>query len=290
MPFFLVDDNAHSHPKLLAAGDAAVGLWARAGSYCARYLTEGHVSRQAFRTLGGRVRAADRLVEVGLWVVDPDGDGWRFHQWTEHGNRTKVEVERDRAAAAERKRRQRAREAVDNPVDDAGPAPESGPNSGQNPGQTLGQTPARNRAKVDGIPAGHGVSSRRDSHDPGQARPHHYLLTLVGRLALGSAIDANAGPPPELLEAWRDVAGALVDLDAEARTYLAHYADRPARDERAAWLGWLRRARTRAERDHRPSCQTPGCHAGWLPPVDDRPVPCPTCRPHLRPVPTTEAS
>lgn len=272
MPYFLVDDDAHSHPKLLAAGDVAVGLWTRAGSYCARYLTEGHVSEAALRQLRGRRRTADKLVEVGLWTVDPDGDGWHFHQWHAHGNRTKAQVEADRAAAAERKRRQRAR-ATDEPPASHRPA--------------MGQPPASHTATTEtDESAGRSVSSRRDSRDPGQARPRQtLLLTYVGRLAVGDARGTD-GPPAEQLDAWADVAGPLVDLEREAGAYLAHHADRPARDERAAWLGWLRRARERAEQQHRPPIGCDRCHAGWL--DDDehgRPRPCPTCRPrHLRPV------
>ena len=35
MPWFIVDDSAHSHPKLIKAGNSAVGLWMRCGSYAA---------------------------------------------------------------------------------------------------------------------------------------------------------------------------------------------------------------------------------------------------------------
>lgn len=43
MPWFNVDDGFHCHPKVLAAGNAAMGLWARLGSYCAKYATNGVV-------------------------------------------------------------------------------------------------------------------------------------------------------------------------------------------------------------------------------------------------------
>jgi hypothetical protein len=286
MPYFLVDDDAHSHPKLIAAGDAAVGLWVRAGSYCARYLTEGHVTAQAMRALGGRRRAADKLVEVGLWVVDPGGDGWRFWQWHDHGNRTKQQVEKDRAAAAERKRRHRAK-AGDNPVDRAPVEPVD------NPVSATAQPPASHRPAT-GQPnsdqtlttettktAGHGVSSRRDSHDPGQARPRQdkHLLTYLGRLAVGDARDQGR-PPADQVDAWQAIAGPHVDLLREAATYLARHGGTPAADPHAAWLGWLRAARRRADAQHRPPIGCSSCHGGWLDDDDHgRPRPCPTCRP-----------
>ena len=43
MPWFRVDDSFDQHPKADAAGNRALGLWVRAGAYCARLLTEGFV-------------------------------------------------------------------------------------------------------------------------------------------------------------------------------------------------------------------------------------------------------
>lgn len=290
MPYFLVDDDAHSHPKLIAAGDAAVGLWVRAGSYCARYLTEGHVTTQALRALRGRRKQADRLVEVGLWVVDPGGDGWRFHQWHDHGNRTKQQVERDRAAAAERKRRHRAK-GVDNPVGSPPPVPVDNPDDDAKSASTELQrscngaatsTPAgKTSISRNDETAGHSVSSRRDSHDPGQARPRQdkHLLTYLGRLAVGDARDEGR-PPADQVDAWQAIAGPHVDLLREAATYLARHGGTPAADPHAAWLGWLKAARRRADAQHRPPIGCSSCHGGWLDDDDHgRPRPCPTCRP-----------
>ena len=107
MPWFRVDDDLALHPKVIAAGNAAMGLWVRAGAYAAQYLTEGFVPRTLLATLGGRQKDAQALVSAGLWEV-VDG-GWRFHQWEER-QPTRTQVETDRAAAAERQRK--AREAA----------------------------------------------------------------------------------------------------------------------------------------------------------------------------------
>ena len=260
MPWFLVDDGFYDHPKADAAGDLAIGLWTRAGSYCQRYLTDGFVSDAALKKLRAKPGQIRALVDAGLWVK-VDG-GYRFHQYLDR-NRSKVQVEADRAAAADRQRRRRSR-----PSDDA---PESPP---------ADSTSRR--------------MSRRESHDPGQARPGQarYLLTLVSRLAAGNARD---GQPPagEVIASWQELAGTDVDLDAEALAYLQRFGDRPADDERGAWLGWLRTARRRSEArpPARSPCSRPDCHGGWLDAGDnDTPVPCPTCKPHLRPVPQPEAS
>lgn len=285
MPWFRVDDDAHSHPKLLAAGDLAVGLWTRAGSYCAKYLTEGHVSRQTLRQLKGQPRVAQRLVDAGLWVADPDGDGWRFHGWDER-QPTREDVERDRAAAAERQRRLRASRR-DKPVDRPLPGPVDNSGTGltrASRGTSLVRPEVPHsrvaRASQEDETAGQGVSSRRESRDPGPARPGPtHLLAYLGRLALGDAREEGR-PPADQVDAWQAIAGPHVDLLREAATYLARHGGTPAADPHAAWIGWLKAARRRADTQHRPPIGCAGCHGGWLDDDDHgRPRPCPTCRP-----------
>lgn len=103
MPWFRVDDAFAVHPKALAAGNAACGLWVRAGSWCMQQLTDGHVPEHALSTLGTRAEA-QKLVDAGLWRRTPSG--WLFHDW-EGRQPSREQVERDRAEAAERQRRAR---------------------------------------------------------------------------------------------------------------------------------------------------------------------------------------
>lgn len=108
MTWFKVDDSLDFHPKVIAAGNAAMGLWVRAGAYCARQLTEGFLERSMVQTLGGKPKDAAALVAAGLW--EPVDGGYQFHEWEER-NPTKERVLADRAAAAERQRRARERAA-----------------------------------------------------------------------------------------------------------------------------------------------------------------------------------
>ena len=80
MPWFRVDDNLAFHHKVVAAGNAAMGLWVRAGSMCSAQLTDGFVPDHMVAALGGKAQA-QRLVAVGLWCRE-DG-GYRFHEWAE---------------------------------------------------------------------------------------------------------------------------------------------------------------------------------------------------------------
>jgi hypothetical protein len=88
-----------------------------------------------------------------------------------------------------------------------------------------------------------------------------------------------------LVALWQELAGHGVDLEQEARRYLEINAGRPAKNEHAAWTGWLRKGAARraanAPAASRAGCGSPDCTDGWLPDRDGVPVACPTCKPHL---------
>lgn len=118
--WFKVDDQLALHPKILQAGNAAMGLWVRAGSWCGAHLTDGHVPDAMIRQLGTKSQA-EALVRVGLWYRV--GDGYQFHQWDEY-QPSRAKVHKDRAATAERVRRWRddhQSNAVTNAVSNAAP-------------------------------------------------------------------------------------------------------------------------------------------------------------------------
>jgi len=80
VPWFKVDDTLAFHTKTLAAGNAAMGLWVRAGAWSMQTLTDGFVPAALARQLG-TAREAQRLVDAGLWDVYKGG--FRFHEWGE---------------------------------------------------------------------------------------------------------------------------------------------------------------------------------------------------------------
>lgn len=106
MPWFKVDDTLAYHAKIVRAGNAAVGMWARAGAWCSQQLTDGFVPDDVVTTMGRR-SDAQKLVDAGLWIRVEGG--YQFHQWSER-QPSRESVEADRAAAKERQRR--AREAA----------------------------------------------------------------------------------------------------------------------------------------------------------------------------------
>lgn len=103
MPWFKVDDTLALHTKTVVAGNAAMGLWVRAGSWSMQTLSDGFVPDAIVSQLGSAGQAK-RLVEVGLWDRLPTG--YAFHEWHQR-QPTKAQVHADRAATAERQRKSR---------------------------------------------------------------------------------------------------------------------------------------------------------------------------------------
>jgi hypothetical protein len=105
--WFKVDDSFHSHPKVLAASPAALGLWVVAGSWSGSNLSDGFVPDHVLpRLLPDAASLARDLVAAGLWKRTRGG--YRFHDWNEF-NPVAETVQAERAAARERMRAVRAR-------------------------------------------------------------------------------------------------------------------------------------------------------------------------------------
>ena len=102
MAWFKVDDGLAFHPKAIEAGNAAMGLWVRAGAWCSAHLTEGALPKHMIGTLGAQARDAKRLVAAGLW--EQTDVGFQFCDWDKY-QPTKQQVEADREANRERQKR-----------------------------------------------------------------------------------------------------------------------------------------------------------------------------------------
>lgn len=99
MTWFKVDDNLAFHPKVLTAGNTAMGLWVRAGAWSSAQLTDGHIPTTMLPVLGAKKTDADRLVTAGLW--ERTRDGYQFHDWTERNpSRNEVRDARTSRSAA----------------------------------------------------------------------------------------------------------------------------------------------------------------------------------------------
>jgi hypothetical protein len=109
LSWFKCDDCFHSHPKILQAGNEAIGLWARCGAYCSQHLTDGYIPDQIV-LIYGSAALAQVLVTARLWVRV--AGGYQMHDYLSY-NRSRVEVMTERAESAERQRESRTRRRAD---------------------------------------------------------------------------------------------------------------------------------------------------------------------------------
>ena len=118
MTWFKVDDNLAFHRKVVASGNAAMGLWVRAGAWCAQHLTDGFIPDDMISLLGTTAQA-QRLIKSGLWA-EVDG-GCQFHQWNEKGRQpTGQSVREEREKSANRQAKWRSTKSTDPQVSEPG--------------------------------------------------------------------------------------------------------------------------------------------------------------------------
>ncbi len=247
MVWFNVDDTLAFHPKAIQAGNAALGLWVRAGSWSAQTLSDGFVPRQIARSLG-TVGQCKALVVAGLWH-EVDG-GYRFHEW-EQRQQTKEDVESRREMERKRKADQRRRKNVP-----PGQPPDSQPD---NPQDSRRDSPGESQQES-------AQESSRESADPipSYPFPSSFSGAVRGDSPVGSAREKQ--PPrdhpghPRFVEGCADCERIHADyedwvferLDHPPRAHCpAHPGGtsepcggcREARRDRERW----ERARARAE-------------------------------------------
>ncbi|MDH6134637.1 hypothetical protein P3T37_004041 [Kitasatospora sp. MAA4] len=264
MTWFKVDDTAYSHPKLLTAGNAALGLWLRCGAYTAQHLTEGRIPAVIADMFGTGPQAA-KLVRSGLWhetghtcrrcppVIAGE---YLMHDFLRY-NPTRASVEGTRKREADRKQRGRDRQRTrrDSPADPppfgAGPDPDDDGSDPDSP-PDFDESPGHGGVSH---PDGAGASHRSR---PGPARP--------GEGGGGSRESSGrSGPPPastlcalpadwepdDALLAWAAAAGhlqrlGLEGLDHATAKWRAHRAAGPARSVqqwRLNWQQWINQER-----------------------------------------------
>lgn len=99
MPWVKFDDQAESHRKFRRAGLDATGLYFLASSYCARYLTDGHVDHDWLEEKVPNKAKRDKLLRalVDNGLFDKNGTGYVVHDYLDH-NPSREEYEQQRKA------------------------------------------------------------------------------------------------------------------------------------------------------------------------------------------------
>lgn len=99
-----IDDGLALHPKVMQAGNEAMGLWVRALSYSCQQLTDGFIPDEIVSVLSGK-KIAKKLVDSGLWT-EKNG-GFQFKDWCDY-QPTREQVMNERNAAKSRMSRIRS--------------------------------------------------------------------------------------------------------------------------------------------------------------------------------------
>ena len=186
MTWFKVDDGFAFHPKAIMAGNAALGLWVRAGAWCGANLTDGALPRHMIGTFGAQARDAKKLVSVGLWVEVEDG--YQFHEWGLM-QPSKADVEEERAANRKRQKewRDKKRNAVTDRVTD------NVTNGASNDAPTRPDPTPIEEAKASSVEIREDVKMLCD--------------------LLADTIAANGSLKPTIGKTWTDSARRMIDLD-----------------------------------------------------------------------------
>ncbi|MCU4184006.1 hypothetical protein K6U06_06515 [Acidiferrimicrobium sp. IK] len=98
-----LDDRFTEHPKFVAAGSEAMGLWVAALAYVNRNKADGLIHKNQIPRLTDfkrPMKIAERLVDVGLWY--DRGDHYEFHDYKER-NEAQI-ARREKASKAARTR------------------------------------------------------------------------------------------------------------------------------------------------------------------------------------------
>jgi hypothetical protein len=84
MAWFKVDDRFWSHPVTSELSDSATALWIRAGSWSACHLTDGEIPKSKLKAFGSRMRAAQELVDAGLWSYSATSQTFSIQNWARY--------------------------------------------------------------------------------------------------------------------------------------------------------------------------------------------------------------
>ena len=215
MPWFKIDDSAHSHPKFLRAGNAALGLWLRCGSYSAQHLLEGFVPKNVVKPFGGTPAQVRKLIEAGLWHeaghdckrCSQPVDGYMIHDFFEGGrNTTRAQHEANKQGAAERAAKSRANRKA------SGSEADSDPKTNRNE-RGSSSNRVQNEPHFSGSAAGQEGLSHRTPAD-GAAHTHATATPLPGTSSGSTPVAAARGGEPEI-RSW-DTLGDLKRAIAEA--------------------------------------------------------------------------
>lgn len=229
MPWFKIDDGFHCHPKVLAAGTAAVGLYVRCGSWSAQQMSNGIVPKRVAK-MYGTARMIRALIDAGLWhekghgctfCPQLDANSYAIHEFLAY-NLSRNQVLSERANKAERQKRWREGQRKNQQVNDSVVSEASDDVDGRVDASTDGATQASRDASKDAAPtrpdpttSSNEEVGERPRSTPDLPEPVRADVEKVCR-ALVDAIVANGSKRPTITKSWRTSARLLIDKDGRS--------------------------------------------------------------------------
>lgn len=265
MTWFKLDDQFHSQPKVIAAGNAAIGLYCRLGTFCADKLTDGFVPDAVARSMGSskELKALTHCpipdTRALLTVVE---GGFMLRDYLEY-NPTREKVLAERAAAKARMQRRRGSLDV---------RPNTNPND------------VRSSRSPDPDPLLTGSTETTDdlqSAEPSSVVNGQHLSRAIERLAelLWPDAQVRYSIPAKTRNAWLN--GTTKNLWNERRHELEALLTEGLTPEQAAEHAYAPPEPERHLSVVRATCDNPECVNGLIPddPASDTPLwaRCPSC-------------
>ena len=248
MSYFPVDDQAAFHPKFVAAGNAAIGLWTRAGSWCKANVSGGRVPPEVAALLGTK-REAQKLVAVGLWEI-ADGGAFQFHDWDHQAGNFGPDQEKSRRENdRERQRRKRERDRL------AREEAEASRKDSRDESRDVSRDSERDEQRES--ERSHGGVTPPPSPYPSPVPSPALAGEKTTPRKRGTALDKSWVPSEALVAQMREECPG-VDLRAEHRVFVDYWIAQPGQkgvkaDWDATWRNWMRRKRD----DARPGRSAP---------------------------------
>lgn len=221
MGWFKVDDQLAFNAKIVAAGNSAMGLWLRAGSWSSAQLTDGFIPIHMANAMANAMANPsdqDALVSVGLW--DEVDGGFQFHDWSEFQPSAEEERAKRKARSLAGKKGAAAR--------------------------WDGKPDSKSHGKTDANP----VAKECDLDAPTRPDPTEEAKASSSRTKRGTRIPADFTVTPEMI-AWAGANAAAVDGPRETQKFINYWQSKAGRegvklDWVATWRNWMLNAAERA--------------------------------------------
>ncbi|WP_336715368.1 hypothetical protein [Arthrobacter sp. USHLN218] len=224
IPWFKVDDQLAFNAKVVAAGNSAMGLWVRAGSWSSAQLTDGFIPAHMAIAMANAMANpcdADALVMAGLW--DEVDGGYQFHDWADF--QPDAEAERKKRKARSEAGRKGAAARWNSKTDES---------HGNSHSKSHGKTVANEMA------------NECDRNAPSRPDPSTEAKASVGARKRATRIPDDWTPSDDLANAMYAEC-PTVDQHAELRKFKDYWQSQPDSKARktdwdATYRNWIRRA------------------------------------------------